>query len=234
MVEKNAWISASENERHEMTALGREYIRFLNRAKTERETISFLKEQAKEKDFADLKELGELKPGQRVFMEHKGKAAIAVIIGQRPFAEGFNIVASHTDTPRLDLKPAPLYESAGMALFKTHYYGGIKRIPVGFPTLVHAWDSRKKSGQKIEIAIGEDDNDPVFTITDLLIHLAKDQMEKKMSEGLAARISISWWEACHWNRPKDKIKEAVKRSLRKNMISRMRISPAPRFRWYQR
>lgn len=214
--ERNAWLSASETERNEMTALGQEYLRFLNRAKTERETVSFIKQQAREKDFVALKDLGELRPGQRVFMEHKGKAAIAAVIGHRPFVEGFNIVASHADTPRLDLKPAPLYEEAGMALFKTHYYGGIKKYQwTALPLSMHGVII-KKSGQKIEVTIGEEENDPVFTITDLLIHLAKDQMEKKMGEGVGGEdLNILVGSLPLEPGPeKDKIKEAIKQILR--------------------
>jgi len=214
--ERNAWLKASESERHEMASLGQEYIRFLNRAKTERETVSFLKEQAREKDFIDLKDLGELRPGQRVFIEHKGKAAVAAIIGQKPFAEGFNIVASHTDTPRLDLKPVPLYEGSGMALFKTHYYGGIKKYQwPALPLSMHGVIV-KKSGQRIEVRIGEEENDPVFTITDLLVHLAKDQMEKKMSEGIGGEdLNILVGSLPLEPGPeKDKIKEGIKKILK--------------------
>ncbi len=213
--ERNAWLLASESERQEMEALGREYIKFLNRAKTERETVSYLKEKLQKKNFVDLKDLNELRPGQRVFIDHKGKAAVAAVIGERPFIEGFNIVASHTDTPRLDLKPVPLYEDAGAALFKTHYYGGIKKYQwTALPLSMHGIVV-KKSGEKIEINIGEDEDDPVFTITDLLIHLAKDQMEKKMSEGITGEdLNILVGSLPLESGPeKDKIKAAIRKVL---------------------
>lgn len=213
--ERNAWLKASESERHEITALGQEYIRFLNQAKTERETVTFLQEKALENKFVALKDLGELRPGQRVFIEHKGKAAVVAVIGQRPLVEGFNIVASHTDTPRLDLKPVPLYEGADMALFKTHYYGGIKKYQwTALPLSLHGVVV-KKNGQRIELNIGEAENDPVFTITDLLVHLAKDQMEKKMSEGVAGEDlnTLVGSLPLETGSEKDKIKEAIKKIL---------------------
>jgi aspartyl aminopeptidase len=213
--ERNAWLMASESERQEIEALGRKYIRFLNRAKTERETVSYLKEELQENNFVDLKDLNELRPGQRVFIDHKGKAAVAAVIGEKPFIEGFNIVASHTDTPRLDLKPAPLYEDAGLALFKTHYYGGIKKYQwTALPLSMHGI-AVKKSGEKIEISIGEEEDDPVFTITDLLIHLAKDQMEKKMSEAITGEdLNILVGSLPLESGPeKDKIKAAIRKIL---------------------
>lgn len=213
--ERNAWLMASETERQEIEPLGRKYIKFLNRAKTERETVSYLKDKLKKRDFVDLKDLNELRPGQRVFINYKDKAAVAAVIGEKPFIEGFNIVASHTDTPRLDLKPVPLYEDAGMALFKTHYYGGIKKYQwPALPLSMHGFVV-KKSGEKIEINIGEDEDDPVFTITDLLIHLAKDQMEKKMSEGITGEdLNILVGSLPLESGPeKDKIKAAIKKVL---------------------
>ncbi len=213
--ERNAWLCASEAERQEMTALGQEYLKFLNSAKTERETVSFIKRQAQKNNFVVWGDLKELRPGQRVFMEQKGKVAIAAVIGQRPLAEGFNIVASHVDTPRLDLKPAPLYEEGGMALFKTHYYGGIKKYQwTSLPLSMHGVVI-KKSGQKIEVTIGEEETDPVFTITDLLIHLAKDQMEKKMSEGVGGEdLNVLVGSLPLEGSEKEKIKEAIKQLLK--------------------
>ncbi|MGE5422840.1 MAG: aminopeptidase, partial [Ignavibacteriales bacterium] len=182
--ERNAWLKATEQERKEFDRLGSAYIDFLNAAKTERETVKWIEEQATAAKFVGLQDVKNLKPGSKVLITEKHKIAILAVIGQKPMSEGFNIVASHGDTPRIDLKPAPLYEDGGLALFKTHYYGGIKKYQwTALPLAMHGVVI-KTSGQKIEIEIGESDRDPVFTITDLLPHLAKDQMEKKMSEGV--------------------------------------------------
>ncbi|NLV15661.1 MAG: aminopeptidase [Syntrophomonadaceae bacterium] len=182
--EKNAWLGLSEPERNGVFPLCKEYLEFLNTAKTERETVAYLRREALKNGFVLFQEVDSLAPGQKIFMDYKGKAAIALVVGEQPLDEGFNLVASHVDTPRIDLKGAPLYENAGMALFKTHYYGGIKKYQwPGMPLAMHGVVV-KKNGQIIEVNIGEAEDDPVFTITDLLVHLAKDQMEKKMSEGI--------------------------------------------------
>ncbi len=181
---KNAWLGLSEAERNGVFPFCQEYLGFLNSAKTERETVAYLRQEALKNGFVLFQDVDSLKPGQKIFIDYKGKAAIALVVGERPLDEGFNLVASHADTPRIDIKGAPLYDNAGVALFKTHYYGGIKKYQwTGMPLAMHGVVV-KKSGQIIEVNIGEAEDDPVFTITDLLVHLAKDQMEKKMSEGI--------------------------------------------------
>lgn len=214
--ERNAWLKATEQERKEFDRLGSAYIDFLNAAKTERETVKWIEEQATAAKFVGLQDVKNLKPGSKVLITEKHKIAILAVIGQKPMSEGFNIVASHGDTPRIDLKPAPLYEDGGLALFKTHYYGGIKKYQwTALPLAMHGVVI-KTSGQKIEIEIGESDRDPVFTITDLLPHLAKDQMEKKMSEGVTGEglnILVGSYPAKK-GAEKDKIKEAIKTILK--------------------
>lgn len=180
-----AWLALKPEEKEEMERLCREYLLFLNQAKTERRAVSFVLEAAQKAGFVRLEDVDGLEKGQKVIITEKGKVAALVVVGELPFTEGFNIVASHIDAPRLDLKPQPLYEDGNLAFFKTHYYGGIKKyqwtaLPLSLQGVVV-----KKDGRKIEVVIGEEENDPVFTIADLLPHLAKDQMEKKMSEGIS-------------------------------------------------
>lgn len=125
-----------------------------------------------------------LKPGDKIYFVNREKSMYLAIIGEETIENGIHIIGSHVDSPRLDLKPNPLYEDTGLAYFKTHYYGGIKKYQwTTIPLSMHGVIV-KTSGEKVEIDIGEDENDPIFTITDLLPHLAQDQMEKKLKNGI--------------------------------------------------
>lgn len=124
-------------------------------------------------------------PGDKVYYINRAKSVYVAVIGTDTLETGLNIVGAHIDSPRLDLKPNPLYEDSGFAYFKTHYYGGIKKYQwTTIPLSIHGVIV-KTTGEKIRINIGEDEADPIFTITDLLPHLAQDQMEKKLKEGIA-------------------------------------------------
>ncbi|MGE5415395.1 MAG: aminopeptidase [Acidobacteriota bacterium] len=217
--ERNAWLKLTDQERKEALGMADEYLHFLNTAKTERETVSFLEEHLTANGFIALPSVQKLKAGQKIFIKERDKIAAAAIIGKKPFIDGLNIVASHSDVPRLDLKPSPLYEDSGLALFKTHYYGGIKKYQwTALPLALHGVVV-KKSGEKVDVRIGEDDDDPVFTITDLLPHLAKDQMEKKMSEGITGEGlnvligSLPNTKGDKKEKEKDRIKAAIKQHL---------------------
>jgi len=158
------------------------YIDFLSRVKTEREAVDYIVKTARQKGFADIDNVNQLEPGQKLIVTAKGKICGLLVIGNRPLEEGVNMVASHLDSPRLDLKARPIYEADGVTLLKTHYYGGIKKYHwVSIPLALHGVVV-KKNGQKIEICIGEKEDDLVFTIADLLPHLGKEQMKKKASE----------------------------------------------------
>lgn len=179
---KLAWdeLRMSEKERQAMT----EYLAFLSEGKTERESWQILERWAKKVGFIPLDEMTEFKSGQKVCLEVRGKAGILAIAGRRPLNEGFRIVAAHIDAPRLDIKQRPLYEEEGLAFFKTHYYGGIKKYQwTALPLALHGVIILRE-GQKVSIVVGEDEEDPIFTITDLLPHLAKDQNDKKLSEAI--------------------------------------------------
>ncbi len=162
------------------------YIDFLTQVKTEREAVEKICQLAEAKGFEDIENVDFVKVGDKLLISSKGKVAALVVIGSQPIELGFNLVVSHIDSPRLDLKPRPAYEADGMALLKTHYYGGIKKYQwPAMPLALHGVVV-KKDGSVIKVVIGENVSDPVFTISDLLPHLAKDQMEKKMSEAINA------------------------------------------------
>lgn len=177
-----AWdeLVMSEKERQALA----EYLAFLSEGKTERESWQILERWAQKKGFKALDEVKSFKSGQKVRLAVRGKAGILAVGGIRPLSEGFRLVAAHLDAPRLDIKQRPLYEEEGMAFLKTHYYGGIKKyqwttLPLALHGIVVLRD-----GHKVEIVVGETDEDPIFTITDLLPHLAKDQNEKKLHEAI--------------------------------------------------
>ena len=182
---KCGWESASEEEKNKINTFGDEFIYFLNKCKTEREVVDFTKEILQKNGFVDLREKLVLEPGDRIYYINRGKSVYIAVIGTDMLETGLNIVGAHIDSPRLDLKPNPLYEDLGFAYLKTHYYGGIKKYQwTTIPLSIHGVIV-KTTGEKIKINIGEDDGDPIFTITDLLPHLAQDQMEKKLKEGIS-------------------------------------------------
>lgn len=181
---KSAWEHLSEGEKEQVFALGREYRDYLSLVKTERETIAFLVEAARKAGFTPWEELSKFAPGVRFFRVNRGKAAVLGVGGQRPLRTGLRLVGAHVDAPRLDLKPRPLYEEEDLALLKTHYYGGIKKYQwTATPLALHGVVV-KSSGEKVEIILGEREDEPVFTITDLLPHLARKQREKKLEEAI--------------------------------------------------
>jgi len=161
-----------------------EYLAFLSEGKTERESWQILESWAQKAGFSTLDEAKSFTPGQKVSLAVRGKAGILAIAGRRPLDQGFRLVAAHIDAPRLDLKQHPLYEEEGLTFFKTHYYGGIKKYQwTALPLALHGVVILR-DGHKVEIVIGEVDEDPIFTITDLLPHLAKEQNDKKLHEGI--------------------------------------------------
>lgn len=158
------------------------YMHFLDKAKTERLCCIEAEKLAREAGFKPVSEFTSLQAGDRVFVNIRGKAMILFHIGTEDITNGMNIVGAHIDSPRLDLKPDPLYESDGLALFKTHYYGGIKKYQwVTLPLALHG-EVVLKDGTHISLSVGENEDEPVFCVSDLLIHLAGKQMGKKASE----------------------------------------------------
>ena len=180
----NGYTVISEAERAEMEAYAKRYIAFLNAAKTEREAVRETIRQAEEKGFKPYTAGMALEPGTRVYNAVCGKAVNLAVIGRKPLSEGTRITAAHIDNPRLDLKPNPLYEEDQMAFFQTHYYGGIKKYQwTTVPMAIHGVVV-KQDGTVVEICVGEKDNDPVFIVTDLLIHLSEAQMKKPLATGV--------------------------------------------------
>ena len=186
MERKNAWKSYSEKQLTELETLAREYRNFLDNGKTERECVSESVKLARAAGYRDLDEViaaGEvLKAGDKVYAVNMKKSIALFHIGTGSMEQGLRILGAHIDSPRLDLKQNPLYEDTEMALLDTHYYGGIKKYQwVTIPLALHGVVA-KKDGSVIELAIGEKQDDPVLCISDLLIHLAGKQMEKKATE----------------------------------------------------
>ena len=181
---KVGWEDVSPEEKNEIFAFCDGYMKFLNKAKTEREFIAQAKIKAKENGYRDISEFDSLNVGDKVYFINRDKSMYLAIIGSEKIENGMHIIGSHVDSPRLDLKPNPIYEDGGFAYFKTHYYGGIKKYQwTTIPISIHGVIV-KANGEKITVNIGEDENDPIFTITDLLPHLAQDQMQKKLSTAI--------------------------------------------------
>lgn len=181
---KNVYENISEIEKKEMFSLCDEYREFLDEGKTERECVEKAVNMALRHGFSDIDTLSKLKAGDKVYKINRNKNILLAVIGSDDIKQGINLVGAHIDSPRLDLKQNPLYESDDMALLKTHYYGGIKKYQwTAMPLAIHGVIFTKE-GKKVTLNIGEKDNDPVFCITDLLPHLAKDQMTKKMIDGI--------------------------------------------------
>ncbi len=181
---KSGWLKVTEEEKNSIFNFCDDYLKFLNEVKTERESVLFIREALINNGFKDINSLDEVRAGDKVYYINKNKSIYAAIVGSNPLLMGLNIVGSHIDSPRLDLKPNPIYEDIEQTLFKTHYYGGIKKyqwtcIPLSMRGIIV-----KTSGEMININIGEKDDDPTFTITDLLPHLANEQLQKKLSDAI--------------------------------------------------
>lgn len=211
----NAWLTMEEEEKRRAFEFAAGYIEFLNRAKTERETATFIERAVREQGFLDLGKCETLKAGQKVYVKQKGKIAAVAVIGQEPLEKGFNIIASHLDSPRLDLKPRPLYERDGMVWLKTHYYGGIKKYQwTAIPLALHGIVVRK-NGTKLIVRLGDQECEPVFTVPDLLPHLAREQMEKKMSEAVSGEgLNLLAGNIPGSEAEKEAIKAAILKRLR--------------------
>ena len=183
---KNIW---EEVDHSLIMDYGKRYMDFLDKAKTERLAVKEVVRQSKEHGFVDYDEVmkkGSIKAGDKIIYNHKGKSAVLFVVGKKPIEDGMNIVGAHIDSPRLDIKQNPLYEDTNVALFKTHYYGGVKKyqwttIPLALHGVVFT-----KDGKCVEISFGESDDEPVLYINDLLIHLSADQMEKKANKVIEA------------------------------------------------
>ena len=179
---KDIYSNYSQEELDNTNSYSKSYMNFLDKARTERLAVEEAIEILENNGFISLEERNVLEPGDRVYFVNKEKSLYVAVIGSKDLVDGVNIVGAHIDSPRLDLKPMPLIEKSGTALFKTQYYGGIKKyqwmsIPLALYGVMY-----NKEGEKIKVAVGEEDDDPVFTIADLLPHLANDQMKLKAND----------------------------------------------------
>ncbi len=184
MERKHAGLIMSDSEIAACDDFCESYKGFLDSAKTEREAVVTTIARAKEEGFVEYKQGMSLKAGDKIYYNNRGKAIILAVIGNEPIENGVHLAAAHIDSPRIDLKQNPLYEDNEVALFKTHYYGGIKKYQwATIPLSLHGV-AVKKDGTKVTICIGEDENDPVFFISDLLPHLAQEQVKRTLNEGI--------------------------------------------------
>ena len=181
---ENGWKEIDEERKNEIFEFCKGYMDFLGKTKIEREFVTEARKLAEENGFRDVNTCDSLNPGDKVYFVNREKSMYLAIIGTEKMENGIHIIGSHIDSPRLDLKPNPLHEDNGFAYLKTHYYGGIKKYQwTAIPLSMHGVIV-KQNGEKINVNIGEDENDPIFTITDLLPHLAMEQMEKKLKNGV--------------------------------------------------
>lgn len=181
---KNGYDRISAEDLAAMEPYCKEYMDFISTCKIEREAVDWTIAEAEKAGFKPLVPGMELKPGDRVYGNNCGKSVIFAVVGSESLNNGAHICAAHIDSPRLDLKPNPLYEDAEMAYFKTHYYGGIKKYQWTTTPLALHGVVAKKDGTVVKVTVGEDAGDPIFCVTDLLIHLAADQMKKTLAEGV--------------------------------------------------
>ena len=189
----NAWTAYSEAEIEQVMDLGRAYRAFLDVGKTERECVRETVRLAEKAGYVDLNTVDALQPGDRVYVNTMGKSIQLYIIGREPMEKGLNFVGAHIDSPRMDVKQNPLYEDGDLAYLDTHYYGGIKKYQwVTIPLALHGVVA-KKDGTVVDVVIGEDEEDPVVGISDLLVHLSATQLDKKASvviEGEALDVIV--------------------------------------------
>ncbi len=210
---KNFWTDTTKNEQKTALKFAENYKKFLSTAKTEREVVDYTLEELKSKNFINIDVPQKNHNNKRVFKIFKNKAMAIAIIGKKPISEGINIVASHIDAPRVDLKQNPLEEDklTKLAMLKTHYYGGIKKYQwMSTPLALHGVVI-KTNGEKVNISIGENENDPVLVMPDLLIHLSrKEQMGKTLTDAITASHMNVIFGSMPFYEDKEEVKEAVK------------------------
>lgn len=221
---KNAYDKLSDAEIEAAEAFSEGYKAFLDEAKMEREAVSFAVKLLEKRGFVPHEPGKKYRPGERIYYNNRGKALCAAIIGSRPIEKGVRILASHIDSPRVDLKPRPLYEEAELGYFKTHYYGGIKKYQWGaLPLSLHGVVALR-DGTQVTVHLGEKPDEPVFCITDLLPHLAAEQVKRPLGQGLKGEelnILIG-------SRPfkDDKASEKVKLAIAKLLFDKYGITEA--------
>ena len=208
---RNGWKVINDmNNMENVMAYSDEYMDFLNKGKTERQCVKEIENLAIKKGFKKIEEVSEVKPGDKIYCINRNKNIALFIIGKQDIEKGLKIIGSHIDSPRLDLKPNPLYEDDNMGYFKTHYYGGIKKyqwvtIPLALYGVVVLND-----GSSVEISIGDEEDDPVFCVTDLLPHLAAKQKQKTLADGIEGEdLNVLIGSIPNEDSEKDKVKQNI-------------------------
>lgn len=219
MSEKNVWETYEEQEMNEVFALAEDYKRFISENKTERACVKSAVAMAEARGYRDLREVirrqETLKPQDKVYLTMMEKSIVLFHLGERPLEEGMHILGAHIDSPRLDLKQNPVYENTELAYLDTHYYGGIKKYQwVTLPLALHGVIV-KKDGTSVDVCIGEKEDDPVFVISDLLIHLSNDQMQKKAASVIEGEdLNVTFGSMPLKEEEKDKVKANVLKLLK--------------------
>ena len=219
MERANVWSSYNQDQIAELEATNALYKHCLDEGKTERECVQVAVRMAKEKGYQDIRNLIKnqtpVKAGDKIYAVCMDKSVSLFQIGKKPLEEGMNILGAHIDSPRIDVKQNPLYESEEFAYLDTHYYGGIKKYQwLTMPLAIHGVVA-KTNGEVVDVCIGESEEDPVFAVTDLLPHLAAKQMEQKANaiiEGEKLDVIIG-------NRPLEGVSEDEKEAVKKNMLA---------------
>lgn len=225
---KNVWKNISDSQYSELMAYGERYMSFMDSSKTERLCAKEIIRLAVENGYKPLEEVlrtKDITEGTKIYLNNKDKSVALMVIGKEDMEKGMSILGAHIDSPRLDLKQFPLYEEGNMALLKTHYYGGVKKyqwtcIPLSLHGVIFT-----KDGTKVDISIGEEIDEPVFYINDLLIHLSADQMQKKLSEAVTGEqlnIVIGHNAALDKENPDEK--ELIKHNILKMLKSKYNIA----------
>lgn len=224
MEKKNVWETYSSKQLKELEKLNLEYRTFLDKGKTERECIDYIVNTVENKGYRELESIikqGEmLRAGDKVYSVWMNKSIVMFQIGDTPMTEGMNILGAHIDSPRMDIKQNPLYEEGGFAYLDTHYYGGVKKYQwVTLPLALHGVVV-KKDGTTIELNVGENEDDPVFFVSDLLVHLSQEQMEKKAAkviEGEALDIIVGN-KPLHFDKKKSNDKQKEEKSSTREAV----------------
>ena len=209
---RNAWLKYTEEQKKEACTVSEGYKKFISDCKTERECVDEVVRQAQAAGYKDLFSVKKVKPGDKLYAVNMGKTVVLFVAGTKPLEDGMKILGAHIDSPRIDIKQIPLYEETEMAFLDTHYYGGIKKYQwVTLPLAIHGVFV-KKDGTVVPVSIGEKEDDPVVGISDLLVHLSADQMQKtasKVIEGEDLNVNVGSIPLA------DEEKEAVKKNILK-------------------
>ncbi len=209
---RNAWLKYTEEQKKEAFTVSEGYKKFISDCKTERECVDEVVRQAQAAGYKDLFSVKKVKPGDKLYAVNMGKTVVLFVAGTKPLEDGMKILGAHIDSPRIDIKQIPLYEETEMAFLDTHYYGGIKKYQwVTLPLAIHGVFV-KKDGTVVPVSIGEKEDDPVVGISDLLVHLSADQMQKtasKVIEGEDLNVNVGSIPLA------DEEKEAVKKNILK-------------------